>query len=109
MRKLRNTSVHREPAGFRYRSLLGGTRYVKGSHMQHVMVDSTYRPQDDEGHITLIDTITAGRGVSKVSIHIGHKDFGVLIDKMMQGHPEATIRAIGAALAEFGQTKEKAH
>lgn len=76
---------------------------------RYVTISSSNREDaDDPGYIELVDTntIRAGKGWSVVVVEISDKDFSVLIDKMMQAHPQATIRAIGAALAEFQQPND---
>ena len=97
MTRLKHTSV--------YRTALSKTElrrrypYVAISH-------SNYVEKHDSGYIHLVDTIRAGKGWSVLDTAIEDKDFGAIIDHMMQAHPEATVRAIGAALAKFRQTDE---
>ena len=61
---------------------------------------------DDPAYVGLTHIIRSGKGWSQLHIEIESKDFGVVIDHMMRAHPETTIRAIGATLAEFRQTKD---
>ena len=86
-----------------YRTALSKT--TRRYRNPHVVVGHTnYVDKDDSGYLHLVHDIRAGKGWSVRDIAIEHKDFGLIIDHMMGAHPEATVRAIGAVLARFGQT-----
>ena len=91
---------------FVHRSALSET--TRRHPYRKVVVDHSSYMKDasgyfESGYIHLVHDIRAGKGWSVRRIAIEDKDFGVIIDHMMQAHPEATVRAIGAALARFGQ------
>ena len=90
---------------FASREALSKTWHRRRDH--YVTISNTILEEaDDPGYVHLTHTIRSGKGWSQLTIEIGNEDFGVVIDRMMRAHPEATIRAIGATLAEFRQTKD---
>lgn len=84
------------------RAALGKSKHRRRYDME--IGHTNYVEEDNLGYIHLVDTIRAGKGWSVIEIEIENTDFDALIDHMMQAHPEATIRAIGAALVNFRQT-----
>lgn len=99
MTHLEHARVHREALTRSWTNHPGRYGYV-------TINSRNYVETDDEGYIELEQVIGGPLRKSLLRILIEDKDFGVMIDHMMQAHPEATIRAIGEVLAAFKQADD---
>ena len=96
MTHLKHTFVNRGPLG----------RIWRRRDHRMTIYSTEQEEADDPAYLELSNIIRAGRGWSVVTTEIESKDFGALIKHMMRAHPEATVRAIGAVLADYRQTDD---